>query len=168
MGYTHYWKVQEDITADEWDKITYLFTSVRLECSNRGIVLANAHGESVPTVTEDEIVFNGSRKDDGDYETCRFQRMPSREFCKTQYRPYDLAVCAMLIIMRGVAGEKFSFASDGFGISAIDGQYYIEADWAEAVAFVRSILDHPSENIRPDGVSIDTSPRLLEFAGGAW
>jgi hypothetical protein len=65
-----------------------------------------------PEFSADTIHFNGKEPDD--YES--FVLNPgasSFEFCKTQFRPYDRLVCAVLIAAKHRLGDGIEISSDG-------------------------------------------------------
>lgn len=140
MGYTHYW-YQNEIPQENFDKLRSA-TSALLELVSLGeIKLGDAFGKpgSYPLVDKDKIVFNGQEPDD--YETFYMERAPSSEsnhssnneyksfsFCKTQYRPYDPVVIAVLCLADLYCGEYINVSSDGGA-----------EDWVEGLELARSI-----------------------------
>lgn len=73
-----------------------------------------------------------------DYETFSFPRIlrPEKwqkpenglyfEFCKTAFRPYDLAVIVILIIAKHILNENIKVSSDGEDIHWADGKYFCQ------------------------------------------
>jgi hypothetical protein len=139
MGYTHYWNQPRDFTAATWAEVC---EDVRAILNNvqhvQGITLANGMGDAgtQPEITDEKIWFNGAGED-GQYETFDvWRKRPAKEawekrrgnnFCKTARRPYDLAVCAVLIYLEGVHGFRVSSDGEGF-------------DWLTAVEVARAAV----------------------------
>lgn len=111
MGYTHYWSATSTPVPPE------AFGRLALDCTRVifpgcGVPLADGLGEGVPEVTEGVIRFNGAGK--AHYET--FVLTPvlaDFEFCKTQYRPYDIVVCTVLLRAQHYYGAAIKVSSDG-------------------------------------------------------
>ncbi|HEY2670149.1 MAG TPA: hypothetical protein VGJ07_07195 [Rugosimonospora sp.] len=121
MGYTHYWTVPSThpgYTA-AWPGIVAdarrIITAVRAA----GIVIAGPDGYHRPTCDLVEgIAFNGDATSDLDYETFWLQPPGwaprcARGFCKTERRPYDLAVAAVLLRCHLLLPDLFAIGSDG-------------------------------------------------------
>jgi len=121
MGYTHYWYRPEELPADEWEAFA---ENAKKLLAKSPAQLAGGWGDpgTKPTVDLFTVRFNG--KEPESYETFAIERVekknPWREdkpdvfrFCKTQYRPYDVVVCAMLQLARHHFGDKFKVSSDG-------------------------------------------------------
>jgi len=123
-------------------------------------IKANSHSSGF-------IRFNGCTKDfnrlNGSHETFMFDRVTTSdhstarhpikkttkfyfECCKTARKPYDLMVCACLIIMKYHLQRDITVRSDG------------EADdWEHAVDFVNDIVFNPGTNGVVDRVTFATS-----------
>lgn len=123
MGYTHYW-----YQAPELDQDTFRTAAgdCRSVCEKLDIPLADADGDSWsnPVFGEDTIALNGRGDDsyegfvvDQLFEGTRFKDPDEQgryfDFCKTEYRPYDLAVQCCLIVLAHYFGEQFKVTSDG-------------------------------------------------------
>jgi hypothetical protein len=133
MGYTHYWYQKRDFTREEWKQIAV---------TSRAVSLISTHGADSPPITirgwdgtgkaqftNDEITFNGDRDNAEDHETFRLNRvMPDLTTqpwrveagktdyfasCKTAQKPYDILVCAVLLIAKHVAPTAIDYSSDG-------------------------------------------------------
>lgn len=78
-----------------------------------GVALGDNLGnvDSKPVITQDVLSFNGIAPDD--YETFSLNRM-KEDFncCKTQYRPYDKVIVAILMLAEQCF-DGFSWSSDG-------------------------------------------------------
>ena len=109
MGYTHYWKVERDLTNEEWDDIRARATIWILR---EGAKVAGPLGDGEPLVDEKSIAFNGSGDDS--HESFVFERHKTDfAFCKTARTPYDRAVVEVLKAIRNVAPESVTISSDG-------------------------------------------------------
>lgn len=109
MGYTHYWQ-HTTIAPDDWQA---LVTDAQLLINEAGIALAGGDGTGEPEFSDKIITFNGRAAQDEDYET--FELSSDEEtfaFCKTDRRPYDLIVCAILLRAANIL-PNFTVSSDG-------------------------------------------------------
>ena len=107
----------------------------------KDFVLRGVIGEGEPTISDNEICFNGdgSNGQDLDHETFVFKLFQSGHnrkidefekdgvfgFCKTARKPYDVAVCVSLMVIKHHIGSDFSISSDGD----------LEDGWGEAIEF---------------------------------
>jgi len=130
MGYTHYWKGSTKCSiltrAQIIDEIG------RVVKASRHIPLADGSGEkgTRPTFSQERIDFNGV--DESSHETFRVElnKDTESEFCKTAQKPYDILVCACLIILDHYI-PTFKVSSDGD-----------ESDWQPAVELCRGVLGY--------------------------
>lgn len=121
MGYTHHWKFRDDTApaefkngAEKFEKAAYLGVKLCDKVRSRGIEICGGNGYGNPAFSRGKVVFNGSAEKGEDYET--FAMEPNDgiyNFCKTEYRPYDLLVCLMLLAFKHFFGEDFIYWSDG-------------------------------------------------------
>lgn len=126
MGYTHYLYRKSSFTDKQWENVCLETFQILDHCKSKGIVLAREYDSPKsgnPEVTPDHIRFNGW-KDEG-HETLLVtkERPPlpswdakakeSFDFCKTARKPYDLAVCLVLLSMKRHAPKSVRIASDG-------------------------------------------------------
>jgi len=126
--------------VDQWQKICLeTFDIIVKHCDRKKITLAweydvpaeqqptlfgdPKYGPKPPEVSPDMIRFNGW-KDDGHETFLVTREMPeipdwssdksaSFDFCKTARKPYDLAVCLVLLSMKRHAPESVQISSDG-------------------------------------------------------
>ena len=124
MGYTHHVKRPKKKHSDEtWTK----FISDCIDVKNNlpeDVVLGDGYGEKPdPIFDNTEVFFNGMHEDA--HETFQIKKAASSgDFCKTARKPYDLMVCACLLLYK----HHFPYvqvSSDG----DLD-------DWREAIALV--------------------------------
>ncbi len=137
MGYSHYWYRKNDFTQEQWEKICVETLDIIVKhCDRKRITLAwdydapaelqptlfggEKWGPKIPQVDNDTIRFNGW-KEKG-HETFMVEReVPGGnvesgehfDFCKTARKPYDLAVCLVLLSMKRHAPDSVRIASDG-------------------------------------------------------
>jgi hypothetical protein len=62
MGYTHYWYRQLKITPDKMRDIADDFAKIVLRLDDFGVHLAGGRGDGLPTITSEDISFNGPEK----------------------------------------------------------------------------------------------------------
>jgi len=90
MGYTHYWK-SVGLVIDEASFVDFIndVKQISATAQEAGIGI-------VEDYTPDEIIINGIAENG--HETFVFSRTPEPfEFCKTNGKPYDMVVVAILI-----------------------------------------------------------------------
>lgn len=157
MGYTHYWHVRpKDLPAIR-KRLPSLVADFRRLLPHLP-PLAGPLGEGEPVLGPSEVAFNGLAPED--YESFHFP--PAEDeyrtqdgllfaFCKTERRPYDLAVTAFLTLARWHLGKKVQVTSDG-GVR----------DWTEATTLVERKLGYP---VDPFWV-LDRKAFLVEDARG--
>jgi len=120
MGYTHYWDAptaHPDYAA-AWPAIITDTRTIITAVRAAGIVIAGPDGRRRPQLDVEGIAFNGDATSDLDYES--FILAPpgpaprvGHPFCKTDRRPYDLAVAAVLLRCHLVLPDTFRIWSDG-------------------------------------------------------
>ena len=109
MGYTNYWRRKRDFTAEEWAMIRKDALDVIVHCDKKKIPLAFEcdSPNSGPRVNGSVVRFNGVGED-GHETFIVTRKMPeiqpwqlddgeTFDFCKTARKPYDLAVCLVLL-----------------------------------------------------------------------
>lgn len=113
MGYTHYWNGKG--SKRDASKFAEFSTVARIAidlATSRGIELGDLMGEGgEPEVNEKRVAFNGV----GDDSHESFVVTPDQtdfEFCKTNYKPYDVVVVAVLVLFKHFFPE-IKFSSDG-------------------------------------------------------
>lgn len=124
MGYTHYWYRTKEIDANTFVKIKMDFERVLPALTEAGIKLGNGYGIGFPIMNGETILFNGPGAQG--YEGMNFPRVmtvhpdekPNEkghhfEFCKTDRRPYDLAVAVFLLIAKHHLQDDLIIRSDG-------------------------------------------------------
>jgi hypothetical protein len=121
MGYTHYW-FDRPQTLDNYEALCADVDKIGGYCSRAGIALVgydgskNEYREGAPLYNSQFISFNGVHEDG--HETFHMPREyndagnDAYPFCKTALKPYDLAVCLVLLRMQAIV-PGFEFESDG-------------------------------------------------------
>ncbi len=164
MGYTHYWSYLPE--SEQWQAaFPRLLGDTRTildHLAAHGIPTAGAHGDGEPLLTAGEIVFNGAAPDDYESFILGTTQDPNTrhrtwrgepftwDFCKTAYRPYDLAVTSVLLRARQLAPWHFSIGSDG----------YWHSDWKAARELIAALFEPFTES---DALTdtVDGPPILL-------
>ena len=111
MGYTNHWYF-ETITPSQWAQLAERTRHIVSEAAEKGIVLTHEFDtETAPYIGKDFIRFNGLGYDG--HETFYFERESSGfNFCKTNRKPYDAAVVAVLLAAERIV-PSFAWKSDG-------------------------------------------------------
>lgn len=93
MGYTRYWnRTDKPITKEFVDEVNRIIEKAK----EMGITVCNWDGEGKPTITIDEIAFNG-KAPHMDHESFVINNDRSEfDFCKTARKPYDYVVKEVL------------------------------------------------------------------------
>lgn len=149
MGYTHYWqRIKQDHNSIVWKK----FVKDCIELSKLSHLyfadLGNGTGEeSSPEFTNNSICFNGLDADahetflltrkyiKGTYEEKKEKYQFN--FCKTARKPYDIMVCACLILYKYYFPTEVWVSSDG------DSE-----EWQPAFLFIFDTLEDKARAIR--------------------
>ncbi len=121
MGYTHYWYQMRDATPDQWVAICEAAQKI---VAKSAVPVSREYDEKneQPFFGIDKIRLNGVG-DDG-HETFLFTRKKGRPlvtvddgstfaFCKTAHKPYDIVVCAILVVAHHYAPDVWRIESDG-------------------------------------------------------
>jgi hypothetical protein len=134
MGYTHYWERPEEIDQNTYSGIVEDFTAVYQKSE---VKLGDWNGDEGPLIDNEHICFNGLGEEDS-YETFSFNRIGRGgfNFCKTANRPYDILVCAALIIAKDYLGGQIKVTSD-----------YDDFDWTNAKKLTQEVLGYGEEFI---------------------
>jgi hypothetical protein len=127
VGYTHHWRRPGRLPARKFRAAAEDCRKVvETLCRERRFrVQRESDGTTPPVFDRDAVRFNGEG-DLGhetfhvprvytppDWQREHYRKGPWGDFCKTARKPYDLAVCACLIVLRHHLGGKFGVSSDG-------------------------------------------------------
>lgn len=141
MGYTHYFKQNKPVDDQTWQKIIN-------DCKK---IVDNLKNElpSIKLGSDDPngVMFNSERINLNDiYSGHETFNLPKKDlnfnFCKTAQKPYDLAVCCMLLIVHHHAPDYYDISSDG-----------TSEDWSVAIDF----------NARTLGYAYKFPPSLQDY-----
>ena len=140
IGYTHYWYRKPMLASDKFAKASEDCKKICEEEKKNGVAIVYEYNKPFdPIFTADTVRFNG----EGDighetfYIAQTFQSHYTQydasqkkvfAFCKTANKPYDVAVCACLIIFKYWFPD-IDVSSDG-----------TMQDWMPAIENVRSIF----------------------------
>ena len=156
MGYTHYWTQTRNLSADEWQQVSEdLQTILTYVEHEQGVPLADRWGEGKtrPEFTADMIGFNGLGEDSHESFYISRKRRAKKswegkgnpsDFCKTDRKPYDLAVTACLAYLSTVIEGAWSVGTDGSGKDWLNGVEAVRRalpKWGNVVDIPRAILE---------------------------
>lgn len=113
MGYTHYFRLNSRLDEETIHKICN-DTEKLLERLSKVVCFDPDEEDSIPKVDSENgvIMFNGKGSDG--YEDFHVDmNRTGFNFCKTNYKPYDIAVCGTLLIFAEHALDCFDLSSDG-------------------------------------------------------
>ena len=126
MGYT-YFRVTDERARDVMPKATEIIKDIFKTFPEVSKSLKGSDGyNGEPFIDEEFIIFNGDAEKGEDYEPFYFDVYDmDSNFCKTANRPYELAVCLCLIVLKDTLKIKhglswrsaFKFASDVYFMS---------------------------------------------------
>jgi len=111
MGYTHYWKSEQEFTPKQWTKLCQV-TKAIFDATDIPVQYEYDDNRS-PEISPQHIRFNGVENDR--HETFVLNcGLIEFDFCKTACKPYDEIVVAILIAAADI-NKEFSWSSDGDG-----------------------------------------------------
>jgi len=110
MGYTVYWTQNRAFTTQEW-------RDIRVACIqmfNRLKQVKGSNGTGRPIIDNSDILFNGDASKGEDHETFQLMKGGSGfNFCKTDRKPYDRYVKAVLVVANYYAPGALEVTCDG-------------------------------------------------------
>lgn len=128
MGYTHYYTQTRDFTLTEWQEIKNAL-SLMLSHLPSNVIISGYDGRGKPKITDQVISLNGRHElahetfllarrakaycKRNDFTNWIDQSGHVHFFCKTERKPYDLLVCAMLLAVTEIAPSALLVSSDG-------------------------------------------------------
>lgn len=122
MGYTHYWRQDRDFTKSEWAGLVGGVAKILEVCRNNRIDLVREYDSCDPPVINGETIHFNGRKEEG-HETFVIERTRPElqpwmggehfDFCKTAQKPYDVAVCMVLLAINQFCPGVMRISSDG-------------------------------------------------------
>lgn len=115
MGYTHYFDQKSHPTKEQWKAICDDFKQLRVVAliKELNIPIQREYDSPGPVeVSNRAIIFNGVG--DNGHETMVVESHGAGfQFCKTNGKPYDFYVVALLLIMNKHAPDVWEISSDG-------------------------------------------------------
>ena len=129
MGYTHYWTVNDSTGFEK-----ALATIRKIVKKYQDIICFESDKEDTePFVINEMIRFNG-RGEDG-HETFMVNPLnKGGDFCKTARKPYDIAVCECLLVLKHYLADM-DLGSDGF-CSLLENPE-LDGSWGDAIENVK-------------------------------
>ena len=130
MGYTHYFQLNKTdnnikknfyAASVEFERLYHKmqnFNSLQLDKYSHyyhgKIEIFDGMGIGSPIITSKNIIFNGDDSKDLSLEAffVHINELPYMNFCKTERKPYDFAVCVCLLCLSSCI-KDFRFTSDG-------------------------------------------------------
>jgi len=123
VGYTHYYYQSKNLTQKQWEKVCLETFQILDYCKAKKIKLAfECDIPKPPEVSDEMIRFNGVN-DEGHETFIFFKKKPEEQihsdksryfyFCKTARKPYDLAVCLVLLSLANHSPKSVELGSDG-------------------------------------------------------
>lgn len=127
MGYTHYWRMDKALKIAPLQKAL-----IQEVLDDNKSILKGWDGVGAVEFNAKQLAFNGDATKGEDHESFVVDFGKKKDdFCKTARKPYDLAVCKILLVLS--LSEGFNFHSDG----ACDGKLE-DGEWPKAVLwFIR-------------------------------
>lgn len=150
MGYTHYFKQNKPVSDEQWNAFEK-DAKVVLEHiqKNLGIVLTSNDSNGV-IINSQRVNLNGDDSCDLDHETFYLEKdYRDFNFCKTARKPYDLAVCSLLLLAHEHMPNHHDIRSDGSF-----------EEWQEAMELNAKLLGRAYK--LPEGVDSSEEIRLFE------
>lgn len=122
MGYTRYWTPAKDKVIPT---LAIAILTTMLEYGKKeGIIESDETNNQCLQISPEKIFFNGVG--DNAHETFSYYPNSEWDFCKTARKPYDLYVCATLIVLKYFT-PGLDFSSDGVVESG---------EWLDAISFL--------------------------------
>lgn len=118
MGYSHYFELHKAPSKEQKEEF---LSGVRKIIAASGVNIVNGMGDelTVPYIDQDGISLNGCEDDAHETLMIDFNDL-SWSFCKTNMKPYDKVVVAILILAETIL--DFEWSSDGCDDDFIDGK----------------------------------------------
>ena len=150
MGYTHYFRMHEDgaeFSEQEWLAIQRDFRRVA-QAADVKICYEFNMPHQLPLIGDDFIQFNGPG--DAGHETMVLARQPIKafNFCKTNQKPYDLLVMALLIIVFQHT-QRLQITSDGTTDEWQPAVDLVERALKQMEVYLPSSIEAPVERPQP-------------------
>lgn len=140
MGYTHYFEQKKTVEQEKWndycEEVRFLLSNI--VAMERIVLQPDVESDhEFYEINENFISFNGDGSMNLDHETFYINRKKDPStflFCKTNRKPYDLAVCGCLILAHKHLPGYFNISSDGGS-----------ADWEPALNYLEDVFGEKFE-----------------------
>lgn len=131
MGYTHYFVQKKAVSDKQWgalcERVKQVFDLFEANSGANKVFICTADGKKIITRASDLIhhhpdygpciQFNGCAAQELDHESCvlyrDFEPNSAFLFCKTNHKPYDWFVVAVLILVHHYCADSYEVSSDG-------------------------------------------------------
>lgn len=145
IGYTHYFEHTRKGADQNWFKTEILTDVARF----LGFIQGKGIKLSIDKLDSEAIIFNGDlENDDLNHETFYYEFSSSTwAFCKTARKPYDVAVCGVLLILTAYWGDLFRVSSDGEWVEKPEWFDHELCGWDGAAKLVMECLGHPDRQV---------------------
>ena len=154
MGYTHYWK-RLKFTPKNWEAFQAKTQEVIKNLPARvKLALEYDEADKPVEISDLRIRFNGIGNEG--HETFWLENTPEEfSFCKTARKPYDLAVCSVLILA-SLLCESGDISSDGIGDT------YTDSEWIDAWKFLSNLFPSDLQDREQVFKAFSTTPDIPE------
>lgn len=154
MGYTHYWKSLK-FTPKNWAELQVKTHEVIKNLPSHVKLAFECDQEEKPVEISDVMIrFNGIGEKGHETFLLDFASRDF-EFCKTARKPYDLAVCSVLILA-SLLSESGEISSDGIG------SRYTDSEWIDAWKFLSNLFPSDLQDREAVFKAFSTTPDLPE------
>lgn len=115
MGYTHYFTAKKVVSESKKKAIISDMKKIEEYFKNNDLPLFGPRGLKVGVLyKENEFMFNGDYSKHEAHETMYFEfDNPEFNFCKTNHKPYDVAVTTTLLMLKYHLLKNIEVSSDG-------------------------------------------------------
>lgn len=114
MGYTHYWESYGEIPLDKWVTLDNMICYIREQAGRAGI-------RTDYYVSPEYLTIEGIGSEAHENFVIERGGEMGKSFCKTQRKPYDAVVVAILIYLSHMLAE-FEWSSDGDADDMVGGK----------------------------------------------
>ena len=171
MGYTHYWSLKDStISQKNFDKVLKDVKKIEnalehteeklFDGVGRKLGVCYTGSESNGKFEADGFLFNGNSAEGEDHETMSLHVGENDwSFCKTARKPYDIAVCMVLLSLKYHV-RSTNVSSDGDGS---------QDEWGQAFDLWKTIFNRSVsfkfKEWKADSKTMDGSLSIIAFTG---
>lgn len=114
MGYTHYFQQKKPVNDEQWAAFQHdaeiLLNYIKKETD----IVLESNDDNGILINDQRVNLNGDSSCDLDHETFYLEKdYRDFNFCKTARKPYDLVVCALLLLAHKHMPQHHDIGSDG-------------------------------------------------------